>query len=125
VKTRAAGSRILLHRAYSTLVAAFVSLQAGFAVTANIATGAEAATVQASAVAGAPSVASSLFRKESPPSGWNERTDEQDEPDRFLWNSSLVIWPRAVSSVRACRPNDAVRLTHPACAAPARGPPVL
>jgi hypothetical protein len=128
VKTRAIcdlGKSAMLPRVCLILIAAFVSLPAAFAVTGNIASVAEATAVQVGAVAGAPSVASSLFRKESPPSGWNERTDEQDEPDRFLWDSSPVIWPRAFSSVNACRSNDPVRLPHPACAAPARGPPAL
>jgi hypothetical protein len=111
----------MLDRARLWLLAASLGLMLGLPAPVMAATDAGLASCAAADSAWA---ANTLPRHDPLRGGCEPRSDEQDDPDRAVWDGPVApMWPPAARTSRQRAAASAVRPTHRACAAPPRGPP--
>jgi hypothetical protein len=85
--------------------------------------GAQAASTEWSDASAAPPYAKRAFHEEPTDNALIRRVDDQDDPDRLVRVGSAICWPPQASAVRRLLADQIAIRTHPACAAPPRGPP--
>ena len=107
---------------FSLLLLALLQLVLLFGAPVSVVGGAQTIAKEASAV-GATFVGSMPVRQEKAAAVCSEWTNQENDPEYFVHGSSTVNSRWITPRVHPCRAIDIICRTHPACSAPARGPP--
>jgi hypothetical protein len=83
----------------------------------------EATSAQWNLAAGKPLPAKRALHEQNEVSSLTGWADDQDKDDRIVRTASSTSWPSPRARPSAGWPHQVILRTHPACAAPPRGPP--